>query len=59
MTGNFDYLLKVIVPNLDAYAEFTMRRLLKMPGVKDVRSSFALETLKDSTMLPLTQVEGE
>jgi len=59
MTGSFDYLLKVIVPNLDAYAEFTMQRLLKMPGVKDVRSSFALETLKDSTMLPLTQVEGE
>jgi Lrp/AsnC family leucine-responsive transcriptional regulator len=57
MTGAFDYLLKVVVPNLDAYAEFTMRRLLKMPGVKDVRSSFVLETLKDSTALPLTQIE--
>ena len=57
MTGAFDYLLKVIVPNLDAYAEFAMKRLLKMPGVKDVRSSFVLETLKDSTALPLTQLE--
>jgi Lrp/AsnC family leucine-responsive transcriptional regulator len=56
MTGGFDYLLKVIVPNLDAYAEFTMQRLLKMPGVKEVRSSFALETLKDSTVMPLSQV---
>ena len=28
-----------------------------MPGVKDVRSSFVLETLKDSTALPLTQTE--
>ncbi len=57
MTGAFDYLLKVVAPNLDAYAEFTMKRLLKMPGVKDVRSSFVLETLKDSTALPLTQIE--
>ncbi len=57
MTGAFDYLLKVLAPNLDAYADFTMKRLLKMPGVKDVRSSFVLETLKDSTALPLTQIE--
>lgn len=57
MTGAFDYLLKVVVPNLDAYAEFTLLGLLKMPGVKDVRSSFVLETLKDSTALPLTQLE--
>jgi Lrp/AsnC family leucine-responsive transcriptional regulator len=57
MTGAFDYLLKVVVPNLDAYAEFTLQKLLKMPGVKDVRSSFVLETMKDSTALPLTQLE--
>jgi Lrp/AsnC family leucine-responsive transcriptional regulator len=53
MTGSFDYLLKVVVPNLDAYADFAMKRLLKMPGVKDVRSSFILNTLKDRTALPL------
>lgn len=53
MAGAFDYLLKVVAPNLDAYADFAMNRLLKMPGVKDVRSSFALETLKDTTALPL------
>jgi len=57
MTGAFDYLLKVVLPNLDAYADFTLQRLLKMPGVKDVRSSFVLETLKDSTALPLTQLD--
>ncbi|ENZ81924.1 MULTISPECIES: Lrp/AsnC family transcriptional regulator [Caulobacter] len=53
MTGSFDYLLKVAVPNLDAYADFTMKRLLKMPSVKDIRSSFVLDTIKDSTALPL------
>ena len=56
MTGAFDYLLSVVAPDLDAYAEFTIRRLLKLPGVKDVRSSFVLDTLKDSTALPLDQV---
>jgi Lrp/AsnC family transcriptional regulator, leucine-responsive regulatory protein len=58
-TGAFDYLLKVVAPNLDAYAEFTRQQLLKMPGVKDVRSSFVLETLKDSTALPLAQLAEE
>jgi Lrp/AsnC family transcriptional regulator, leucine-responsive regulatory protein len=53
MTGAYDYLLQVIAPNLDAYADFTMRKLLKMPGVKDVRSSFVLQRIKDSTALPL------
>jgi Lrp/AsnC family transcriptional regulator, leucine-responsive regulatory protein len=57
MTGAFDYLLTVVAPDLDAYADFTMRRLLKLQGVKDVRSSFVLDTLKDSTALPLDQVE--
>lgn len=57
MTGGYDYLLRVVAPNLDAYAEFTMKRLLKMPAVKDIRSSFVLETIKDDTALPLDYLE--
>ena len=53
MTGGYDYLLRVLAPNLDAYAEFTMKRLLKMPAVKGIQSSFVLETIKDSPALPL------
>jgi len=53
LTGAFDYLIQVIAPSLDAYAHFTMNRLLKMPGVKDVRSSFVLRAVKQSTALPL------
>ncbi len=50
----------MVAPNLDAYAEFTMKRLLKMPAVKDIRSSFVLETIKDATALPagLSGVRG-
>ena len=53
MTGPYDYLLQVVTPTLDDYAQFAMQRLLKIPGVKDVRSSFALEAAKESTALPL------
>lgn len=53
MTGTMDYLLQVVVPDLDAYAEVSMKRLLQIPGVKDVRSSFVLDVVKHSTALPL------
>ncbi|MCB2100359.1 MAG: Lrp/AsnC family transcriptional regulator [Rhodobacterales bacterium] len=53
MTGAMDFLLRVVVADLDAYGAFAMGKLLKVPGVKDVHSSFVLETLKDSPTLPL------
>ena len=57
MTGEMDYLLHVLVRDLEAYGQFTMAVLLKMPGVKDVKSSLALEVVKDSTALPLDRME--
>lgn len=59
MTGPYDYLLQVVTPTLDDYAQFAMQRLLKIPGVKDVRSSFALESAKESTALPLGHLRPE
>ena len=57
MTGEMDYLLHVLVRDLEAYGQFTMAVLLKMPGVKDVKSSLALEVVKDSTALPLDRMD--
>jgi Lrp/AsnC family leucine-responsive transcriptional regulator len=57
MTGEMDYLLHVLVRDLEAYGQFTMGVLLKMPGVKDVKSSLALEVVKDSTAVPLGKDE--
>jgi Lrp/AsnC family leucine-responsive transcriptional regulator len=57
MTGEMDYLLHVLVRDLEAYGQFTMGVLLKMPGVKDVKSSLALEVVKDSTAVPLDRVD--
>jgi Lrp/AsnC family leucine-responsive transcriptional regulator len=53
LTGDMDYLLRVRVENLDHYSRFVMDSLLKHPGVLDVRSSFVLEEVKETTALPL------
>ncbi len=53
MTGDLDYLLRVHVKDLDAFSTFVMERLLKHSAVLDVRSSFALERIKETTALPI------
>jgi Lrp/AsnC family leucine-responsive transcriptional regulator len=53
MTGDMDYLLRVHVTDLEHFSKFVMDRLLKQPSVVDVKSSFALERVKDTTALPL------
>jgi Lrp/AsnC family leucine-responsive transcriptional regulator len=53
MTGDMDYLLRVHVEDLEHFSRFVMDQLLKQPGVVDVKSSFALERIKETTALPL------
>lgn len=53
MTGDFDYLLRVVVPNLDAYERFLMDHLTRIPGVASIKSSFALKQVKYTTALPI------
>jgi Lrp/AsnC family leucine-responsive transcriptional regulator len=53
MTGEMDFLLQVVVPDLDALGRFTLHQLLKLPGVRDVRSSLVLETLKTGAPVPI------
>jgi Lrp/AsnC family leucine-responsive transcriptional regulator len=53
MTGDIDYLMRVHVADLDGFSRFVMAKLLKHPGVVDVRSSFALDVIKDTTALPI------
>lgn len=53
MTGETDFLLHVVVRDIDALSDFTMRRLLRIPGVRDVRSSIVLETVKRTYQVPV------
>ena len=56
LTGDMDYLLRVQVEHLDHFSRFVMDSLLKHPGVLDVKSSFVLEEVKETTALPLAQL---
>lgn len=53
MTGDLDFLLHVQVADLAAFAEFSMRVLIALPGVRDVRSSLVLEAIKRDEGVPL------
>ncbi len=53
MSGDVDYLLRVVVPDIDAYDRF-YRRLIAKIELSDVSSSFAMEQIKYTTALPLT-----
>lgn len=48
-----DYLLQVVVPDMDAYQEFLLRRITRLEGVVSVHSSFVLRRIIDRTALPL------
>ncbi len=48
-----DYMLKVVVPDMDHYHHFLLNRITRIPGVSGVHSSFVLRRVVDSTALPL------
>jgi len=56
MTGDMDYLMRVQVEDLEHYSSFVMDRLLKQPGVIDIRTNFVLERIKETTALPLAHL---
>jgi Lrp/AsnC family transcriptional regulator len=53
MSGDVDYLLRVVVPDIAGY-DSVYKRLIKTVGLSDVSSSFAMEELKFTTALPLS-----
>jgi Lrp/AsnC family leucine-responsive transcriptional regulator len=53
LTGEMDYLLRVQVTDLEHFSRFVLDTLLKHPSVIDVKSSFVLDCIKDTTALPI------
>ena len=54
VTGqNCDYLLEVVVEDMEKYHDFLLGKLTRIPGVTGVQSSFLLRSVKESTSLPL------
>lgn len=55
MTGDEDYLLRVLVPDIQALETLILTRLTKIQGVENIRSSFALKQVRYKTALPLPE----
>jgi Lrp/AsnC family leucine-responsive transcriptional regulator len=53
VSGEADYLLEVVVPDLEHYQQFLLDKLLSLPIVREVRSNIAIQTLKAGGPLPL------
>jgi Lrp/AsnC family leucine-responsive transcriptional regulator len=53
MTGPRDYLLRVVVADLESYERFLKRKLTRLDGIASIESSFALEQVKYTNVLPV------
>jgi len=53
LTGEMDYLLRVVVADMAHYSRFVMDTLLKHPSVQDCKTSFVLDRVKSTTALPI------
>lgn len=49
LTGEVDFILQVVAPNLRSYGELIEKKILALPGVRDASSSIVLETIKRTT----------
>lgn len=54
MTGDSDYLLRVVVADVDALQKLIVDEIARIPGVANIRSSFALKQVKFETALPFS-----
>lgn len=53
LTGEMDYLLRVVVEDMAHYSRFIMDTLLKHPSVEDCKTSFVLDRVKNTTVVPV------
>ncbi len=57
-SGEHDYMLKVVAPDMASYQDFLSEFLLKIGVVRTVNTSFVLKQQKNTTVLPLDQIRS-
>ncbi|MEQ5774581.1 MULTISPECIES: Lrp/AsnC family transcriptional regulator [unclassified Thalassospira] len=57
MVGNQDYMMRIVVQDPAAYQRFLSEVMMKLPGVANIKSSFTLHEVKNSTRLPVPETE--
>ncbi|MGO6943075.1 Lrp/AsnC family transcriptional regulator [Rhizobium johnstonii] len=55
VSGDHDFLLEVVVPDMATYESSVLRRLLALPAIRDIRTSFAMRSYKANGPLPLRE----
>jgi Lrp/AsnC family transcriptional regulator, leucine-responsive regulatory protein len=58
VSGDADYFLEIVVPDLEHYRRFLVEKLLELPIVREVRSNIAIQTLKAGAPLPLSHLRA-
>lgn len=53
LTGDVDFLLKVSVKDMDSYTDFVNNKLSGIPGIRNIKTSFVLRTIKNETRFVL------
>ena len=56
IAGEADYLLEVVVPDLQGYQRFLVGKLLNLAAVREVKSNIAIQTVKAGGPLPLAHL---
>ena len=53
VTGNADFVLRVVIPDMATYDHFLTEKIFSLPGVSQVKSNFALREVKNDTAVPV------
>lgn len=53
VTGDMDYIVHIIARDVEHLSQITLKTLVRIPGVRDVKSSIVLEAIKEPRALPL------
>ena len=56
-SGEHDFLLHVVVPDLVEYRRFVLDRLIKLPELRDIQSNFVIDTVKEDAPIPLDHLK--
>jgi Lrp/AsnC family transcriptional regulator, leucine-responsive regulatory protein len=58
VSGDVDFLIEAVVPDVAAYEATVLRRLLALPAIRDIRSSFAMRSFKAGGPLPIKGISN-
>ena len=58
MTGNYDFILEVYGRDLDALSNVVLKKLIRVPNVRDMQSSVVLATVKRTARIPLGHLQA-